>query len=241
MSESEALLGKIVESLKGNFQKNLTCIILYGSYAKGQAREDSDIDIIGVFKKLDRETKEKAREIVQSINTERRIELITSSEEDFRKERIPLYTAIKKEGKILYGNMDMTINPERPDIKYKEFFKKSKEFEMRKVEIAEEIFKKCGSVSIDLCFVPAKHAIQACLAMKGKGYSSKLPTLIPLTEKIFGKEKANDFRKLFELYVRSEYNMEELTEDEKKEAIEIAKRILNIYELVFLKSDSKEP
>ena len=82
----------------------------------------------------------------------------------------------------------------------------------------------CGIA--DFCFVASKHAIQAVLAMKGEGYSSKVAVLLPLTGKHLGKEIAEAFRKLFELYTKSEYGMESLTEEEARLALEHAKENL---------------
>lgn len=153
-----------------------------------------------------------------------------ASYKDFRKEKFPLYTAIKREGKIICGDIDLSINPESPEIKYSEFFKKSYEFESQKIRIAEELLEKDLISGIaDICFIASKHAIQAALAMKGKGYSSKVSFLLPLAEKYFGKETAEAFRKLFNLYIKSEYNLEFLTDEESKHAIEYSKEIQKVY------------
>ncbi len=45
-----------------------------------------------------------------STNTERSITIIPSSLKDFRNEKLPLYTAVKKEGKVIYGDIDFSIN-----------------------------------------------------------------------------------------------------------------------------------
>ena len=97
--------------------------------------------------------------------------------------------------------------------------------------MAEELLEKNITSGIaDLCFVASKHAIQAALAMKGKGYSSKIKILLPLTERYFGKAIAQAVKKLFELYIKSEYSMEFLTEEEIKLAIEYAKKIFEVYQ-----------
>ena len=91
--------------------------------------------------------------------------------------------------------------------------------------------KNLASVIAEFCFVGSKHAIQAALAMKGEGYSSKVFVLLPLTEKYLGREIASVFRSLFGLYIKSEYGMESLTDEEAKLAIEYAKKIIGVYQL----------
>jgi hypothetical protein len=212
----------------------LQCLILYGSWAKGTARNDSDIDFLAILRRLNKKTKELVDEIAAKTEKDRSITLVAVSIDDFNKEKSPLYTAIKKEGQIIYGNISMDINPEPPAIKYSEFFKKSAEFEQNKIRIAEEILKeKTDLCPIDLCFIASKHAIQVGLAMKGVGYSSKVAVLLSLTEKYLGKEIADAFRKLFELYIKSEYNMENLTSAKANLALENAKKIMQIYSMKF--------
>ena len=221
----------IAEKLKNSCGENFKCLILYGSWAKEIARKDSDIDLLAVFGKVDGNTRKFLHDIETDAEKENSITLVPASIEEFQKEKIPLYTAVKKEGKIIWGDEDLTINPEPPHFKYAEAFRKSKEFEMHKVKMAEEILKEHPSYgTVDLCFVSSKHAIQIALAMKGLGYSSKVSVLLPLAEKNLGRETAETFRKLFDLYVKSEYGMEFLTEEESKLAIEYAKKIMEVYE-----------
>jgi len=224
------ILEKIKKNLAKRFRDNIKCLILYGSWAKGTAKQGSDIDLLAIFAKRDKETRKSVNDIVNNIETERSITVLSTSLEDFQKEKIPLYTAVKKEGKVIYGNTDLSIHPEPPEIKYSEFFKESREFESRKIKIAEELLEKDMGYGItDFCFVASKHALQAALAMKGEGYSSKVAVLLPLARKHLGKEIAEAFRKLFELYTKSEYGMESLTEEEAMHALEHAKEILRVY------------
>jgi predicted nucleotidyltransferase len=227
------LLESITKNLKESFHENFKCLILYGSWAKEIAREDSDIDLLAVFKKVDSNTRKLLYDIETDAEKENSITLVPVSVEEFRKEKIPLYTAVKKEGKIIWGDVDLTINPEQPHIKYAEAFQRSMEFEMRKVKMAEDILKEDPSYgAADLCFVASKHAIQIALAMKGLGYSSKVAVLLPLAEKHLGKEVAETFRRLFDLYVKSEYGLEFLAEEESKLALEYAKKVMEVYEMI---------
>src|SRR3972149_1063110 len=226
----KGIIEKIAEKLTKRFHDNLKCLILYGSWAKGTARQTSDIDLLAVFDKSDKKIRKTLADIMGTLETERSITVLSTSLEDFRKEKIPLYTAVKKEGKVIYGNTDLSIHPEPPEIKYSEFFKESREFESRKIKIAEELLEKDMGYGItDFCFVASKHALQAALAMKGEGYSSKVAVLLPLARKHFGKDIAEAFRTLFDLYTKSEYGIESLTEEEAMLALEHAKKILVVY------------
>ena len=224
------IIEKIAENLTKRFHGNLKCLILYGSWAKGTARQTSDIDLLAVFDKSDKEIRKTVADIMGTLETERSITVLSTSLEEFQKEKIPIYTAVKKEGKVIYGNADMSVNPEPPEIKYAGFFRDSREFESRKIRTAEELLKKdMGYGMADFCFVASKHAIQAALAMKGEGYSSKVAVLLPLARKYFGREIAEAFRKLFALYTKSEYGMESLTEKEARLALVHANKILGVY------------
>ncbi len=224
-------LKKIKDHLLEKFRDNLHCLILYGSWAKGTAREDSDIDLLAIFSTLGKEIGKSLFDFERGIKG-RNVTLVPSSLEDFQKERIPLYTAAKKEGKLIYGDVDRSINPEPPEVKYSEFFKRSREFESQKVKIAEELLgKELLSGVGAFCYVASKHAVQAALAMKGEGYSSKVVVLAPLAEKYFGREIGMAFKDLFKLYLKSEYGMDFLSDEEAKTAIDCAKKVLEVYDL----------
>lgn len=228
----KGILERVQKNLTAKFQDNFRCLVLYGSWATGTAREDSDIDLLAVLDKSDKKTEKSVLDIARGIDKERSVTLVPCSLEDFQKEKIPLYTAVKKEGKIIYGVATLSINPEPPEIKYSGFFKGSREFESQKIRIAEEFLSK-GLVSgiPEMCYFASKHAIQASLAMHGAGYSSKVKVLLPLVEKYFGNEFAETFRRLSELYKKSEYGVEFLTDEEAKTTIKYAKKILGVYQL----------
>jgi len=224
------ILDQIVQNLKGTFGENLKSLILYGSWATGRAKDDSDIDLMAVFEKVDRDTRELINKSVKNVRSEKLFAVEPAPFEDFQKETVPFYTAAKREGIVIFGDADLAISTESPSAKYAEFFKRSAEFEGHKVKIAEDIFKERPSYDVaDLCYIASKHAIQAALAMKGVGYSSKVAVLLPLAEEYLGKETADAFRRVFELYVKSEYKMESLEHEEKKLALEYAKRVMEVY------------
>lgn len=224
----EGVLEKIQKNLLEKFGHNLKCLILYGSWAKGIATEDSDVDLLAVFEAEHEKVRKEITEL--SWKEEREVTLLTCNAEDFQKEKIPLYTAIKREGRIIWGEVDRKISPDPPAAKYEDFFRKSKEFESHKVEMAEWLLEKDFITSIpDYCFIAAKHAIQAALAMKGEGYSSKVVVLHPLVQRYFGLEIAGAFQKLFGLYRKAEYDFDSISREEAKTAIEYAREILKVY------------
>jgi len=219
----------IQQRLIGKFHDNLRCLILYGSWVKGTARKDSDIDLLVIFNGVNADARRLLSGIEGEVAEDRSITLLSASVEEFQREKIPLYTAVKKEGKIIMGEADTTLNPEPPRIKYADCFEKSKQFETKKVEMAENVLKEYPSYgSADLCFVASKHAIQMALAMEGIGYSSKVAVLLPLAKENLGKAIAGKFKKLFELYIRSEYSIESLSPEEARRAVKYAKDILSM-------------
>jgi len=233
VKEIEKKISELIDNLKKTFPQTFKALILYGSWAKGTAREDSDIDVIAIFSTLDSETRKKLFEFTFNTDSNHPLDFVYATVEDFERERMPLYTAVKKECKILFGGCNMELLNIEPHIKYKEFFLRSKEFETNKIKMAEEIKKEHPTYGgIELCYIASKHAIQASLAMKGAGYSSKVKVLLPLCEKHFGSQIADSFRKLFQLYIKSEYGLEPPSEAESTFALDLAKEVIKVYETV---------
>lgn len=219
-------LKKIIRILRNKFGYNLQALILYGSWIKGNAREDSDIDLLVIFKSKRKDLIRKIYTLTGKMGLERDVSLVSASVKEFEKETIPLYTAVKREGQIIYGKVDLTFNPEPPQTKYRDFFTRSANFEGEKIKTAEHLMEKGISSGIEFCCIASKHAIQAGLAMKGIGFSSKFSELANWAEKYFGKELADVFRTIFGLYIKAEYNLQDLNKQENLLSIRNAKRIL---------------
>jgi predicted nucleotidyltransferase len=225
----QTTLEKIRDKLIERFGTRLKCLLLYGSWATGTAREDSDIDLLAVLNEPDPAAGKSTADL--SWVDDREISLVACTEDEFRKEKVPLYTAVKLEGKIIWGDIDRALNSEPPEVKYAGFFRKSQEFESRKLEMAEELLKRDYLSGIpEVCFVAAKHALQAALAMRGEGYSSKVMVLLPLVREHFGQEIAEKFKKLSDLHGRAEFSLESVSREEAEEAIHLAE---NVFENVF--------
>jgi len=103
------LLQDILEEVKDALQKlykdNLVEIILYGSYARKDFNENSDIDLLVVLNKLDSTGKE-IDNIVDSIydinlkyNT--LISVVPVSNDDYRTINSPLLLNVRKEGVLV--------------------------------------------------------------------------------------------------------------------------------------------
>ena len=220
----QTTLEKIRDKLIERFGTRLKCLLLYGSWATGTAREDSDIDLLAVLSEKDPAAGKSTADL--SWVDDREISLVVCTEDEFRKEKVPLYTAVKLQGKIVWGNIDRALNSEPPEVKYVEFFRKSKDFESRKLEMAEKLLEEDYLSGIpEVCFVAAKHALQAALAMKGEGYSSKVTILFPLVHTHFGHQIAETFRKLSDMYTRADFSLESVSREEAEEAIRLAEKV----------------
>jgi len=57
----------VLRALKAEFENNFLALILYGSWAKGKAREDSDIDLLAIFKRVDKDVTKAVNEIFSDI------------------------------------------------------------------------------------------------------------------------------------------------------------------------------
>ena len=63
MVEKNQLLMKYIEGVKKIYGSNIDRIILFGSFARGEQREDSDIDIMILLKVSDEEAKKYQKEL----------------------------------------------------------------------------------------------------------------------------------------------------------------------------------
>ena len=98
----EKILGEFKAKIKKLYGNKLKDMVLYGSWARGEATEDSDIDLLIIFK----------GEIVPGIEIDKMIEIITEinlkyevlisvypiSERDYSIVNSPLLINVKREG-----------------------------------------------------------------------------------------------------------------------------------------------
>jgi predicted nucleotidyltransferase len=106
----ERALGAFLERLKNLEGENLLRVVLFGSVARGDAQEDSDVDVFVLVEKGTRDELDRIVDIATDTNMdegEYKIYLapFIRNKEDYvesKRIKIPLYRAIDEEGIVLY-------------------------------------------------------------------------------------------------------------------------------------------
>jgi len=106
VEEIRPILRRAKDYILMNYGTKVEAIILYGSFIKGTADEDSDIDIAVIFRaKIDRSKEmDKIYDFLYELELEsgELISIKPLSNEELKNSRWPLYTHIKKEGISLW-------------------------------------------------------------------------------------------------------------------------------------------
>ena len=96
------ILEEVKKILKKIYGEKLKGVILYGSYARGDATEESDIDLIVILKDMSDQVSELekcSKEIHQlDFLYDTLISIIPFKEEEFRTRRSPIILNAKREG-----------------------------------------------------------------------------------------------------------------------------------------------
>ena len=105
----QKLITQYISEIKKIYGSHLTEVILYGSYARGDFKADSDIDIMILLDISDTDLKAYSRNLsymTYDFNLDHGLDIkpIAKSESHFRKWVVnyPFYTNIDKEGVVLY-------------------------------------------------------------------------------------------------------------------------------------------
>lgn len=104
------LIEQYISEIKKIYGSHLRKVILYGSYARGDFRPDSDVDIMILLDMSDIELKAFSQELsymTYDFNLDNNLDIkpIAKSEKHFIKwiANYPFYSNIDKEGVVLYG------------------------------------------------------------------------------------------------------------------------------------------
>ena len=205
------------------YGERLSKMLLYGSWARGEANEGSDIDLLIALKGRVNNLKEigRMKDIINDIQFENGIEIstITVSENQYKKNNMPVYLNIRNEGieiteylkrytpkklREIYRNTKLENNGKpfhknfRP-MKFKNEIKQLIEKSRREFRDAELLFKdESYEGSVSRCYYSLFHSAQAALLTKNidpfhfqhKTIVSKFGELFIKTE-IFPKDMSN--------------------------------------------------
>lgn len=102
----QPILDELKEKLKQIYGNKLKKIVLYGSYARGDATDGSDIDIIIVLDDITDSVTERERYFDAILELDLKYDTVISvvpfKEDDFKKRRLPIVLNAKREGIALY-------------------------------------------------------------------------------------------------------------------------------------------
>ena len=106
----QSLIEQYIVEIKKIYGVHLRKVILYGSYARGDFRSDSDVDIMILLDISDVELKAYSQQLSYmtydfNLDNDLDIKPIAKSEEHFNKWVVnyPFYANVNKEGVVLYG------------------------------------------------------------------------------------------------------------------------------------------
>lgn len=104
---SDDIKQELVQGLTDIFQKNISMIILYGSVARGEATDSSDVDVAIIVKEqMDSNTKRRfvSWAANMDIRYERVFSIVDIQESNMKRWEhiLPFYQNVRKEGIVLW-------------------------------------------------------------------------------------------------------------------------------------------
>jgi uncharacterized protein (DUF433 family) len=103
--ELKAILSEVKQELKKLYNDDLVYIILYGSYARGDYNENSDIDLLVVLKSIETAGKETDKIVDSIYDTSLKysalISVVPVSYEDYKNINSPLLLNVRQEGVLV--------------------------------------------------------------------------------------------------------------------------------------------
>ena len=98
------MIYKIVNLLKNHFGEKLIALVVFGSYARGDFKESSDIDLFAIIEGLPQRHFERTTLISSLLtpNFSRRMTVIAKTKREFLSAFPPLYLDLALDGKVAY-------------------------------------------------------------------------------------------------------------------------------------------
>ena len=100
------MIYKIVNLLKNHFGEKLIALVVFGSYARGDFKESSDIDLFAIIEGLPQRHFERTTLISSLLtpNFSRRMTVIAKTKREFLSAFPPLYLDLALDGNVVYDN-----------------------------------------------------------------------------------------------------------------------------------------